>query len=270
MLNMLRMDFYRLIRSKSLYICLGLLAAASVLCYWMIWLVVTPQGQAAAESLGMTAYLYTAEDFGPQILQQYDTLDMLREICMDGGAYTCILGIFTAIFVYMDFHSGFLKNTLSLHRNRWKYICSKTLLAALVNLCILLLLLGLCLLLNLFFGGMLPLAGPGETLFYLSWAWLNTTAFLTLVIFISSFTRSSAAGIVVTLLLSSGLAVTLVAQFTGLFGANEWIKYTLYYNLSYGPSLYTGPGDLKTYAISLVFLTVYSVAAAVALSKRDI
>ena len=95
-------------------------------------------------------------------------------------------------------------------------------------------------------------------------------AFLTLVIFISSFTRSSAAGIVVTLLLSSGLAVTLVAQFTGLFGANEWIKYTLYYNLSYGPSLYTGPGDLKTYAISLVFLTVYSVAAAVALSKRDI
>ena len=175
MLNMLRMDFYRLIRSKSLYICLGLLAAASVLCYWMIWLVVTPQGQAAAESLGMAAYLYTAEDFGPQILQQYDTLDMLREICMDGGAYTCILGIFTALFVHMDFHSGFLKNTLSLHRSRWKYICSKTLLAALVNLCILLLLLGLCLLLNLFFGGMLPLAGPGETLFYLSWAWLNTT-----------------------------------------------------------------------------------------------
>ena len=118
MLNMLRMDFYRLIRSKSLYICLGLLAAASVLCYWMIWLVVTPQGQAAAESLGMAAYLYTAEDFGPQILQQYDTLDMLREICMDGGAYTCILGIFTALFVHMDFHSGFLKNTLSLHRSR--------------------------------------------------------------------------------------------------------------------------------------------------------
>ena len=55
MLNMLRMDFYRLIRSKSLYICLGLLAAASVLGDWMILLVVTPQGLAAAECLGLAA-----------------------------------------------------------------------------------------------------------------------------------------------------------------------------------------------------------------------
>lgn len=270
MLNMLRMDFYRLIRSKSIYVCTAILVVMCLLCYWMVWLASTPQGQAAAHRLGMTAILYEDDNALPQTIGEYDSIDMFREIGMDGGAYSCILGIFTTLFVCMDFHSGFLKNTLSLHRRRWKYIGCKILLAGLLNLCVLLLLLGASLLMNLFFGSMIPLAGLGATLYYLSWAWLNTTAFLALVVLIASFTRSTAAGILITLLFGSGLAQTLLAKITGLFGANGWMEYTLYYNLTYGPSRYTSPGDLKTYAVSLIFLAVYSVAAAAGLSKRDV
>lgn len=270
MFNMLRMDFYRLIRSKAIYICFAILVAACFLCYWMIWLASTPAGQAAAEKIGMTGILYMDGEFNTTVLEQYDSLNMFREIGMDGGAYSSILGVFTALFVCTDFHSGFVKNTLSLHRRRWKYIGCKILLAGLVNLCVLLLLFGISLLMNLFFGSMLPLAGLGDTLFYLTWAWLNTTAFLALVVLISSFTRGAAASVTAVLLLGSGLVQMLLARLTGLFGASGWLEYTLYYNLTYGPSRLTGSGDLRTYAVSLVFLAVYSAAAAAALSKRDI
>lgn len=271
MLNMLRMDFYRLIRSKSFYVCFAILVAACFLCYWTIWLVSTPAGQAAAERMGMTGIVYIeGEEIDTTISEQYDTLEMFREIGMDGGAYTSILGVFMALFVCMDFHSGFVKNTLSIHRSRWKYIGCKILLAGLANLCVLLLLFGISLLMNLFFGGMVSLAGLVDILFYMSWAWLNTTAFLALVVLIASFTRSGAASITATLLLGSGLVQMLLAKLTGMFGASGWMEYTLYYNLTYGPSRYTGPGDLKTYAVSCVFLTVCAAAAAAALSRRDV
>lgn len=270
MLNMLRMDLYRLIRSKSIYICFALLIAACFLCYWTVWLISTPAGHAAAERMNMTGILYMEGEQDLTSFQQLDILTMFREIGMDGGTYSSIIGVFMALFVCMDFHSGAVKNTLSVHRSRWKYIGSKTLLAGLLNLCVLLLFLGTSLLMNLFFSGLVSSVGPAETLFYMSWAWLNTTAFLALVILVATFTRSGAASITVTLLLGSGLVQMLLAKLTGLFGANGWLEYTLYYNLTYGPTYYTEPRDLKTYAVSLVFLAVCSAAAAAALSKRDI
>ncbi len=270
MLNILRMDLYRLIRSKSVYVCFAFLVLMGFLCYWLVWLMGTPEGQAAAERIGITAVVYINGETESLDIEQYDSLDMFREIGMDGGAYSCILGILMALFVCMDFHSGFVKNTLSLHRHRWKYIAGKTMLAGLLSLCFLVLSYGASLLINLFFHNMLPPAGLRDILYYLTWAWLNTTAFLALIIMVCVFTRSTSASILATVLLGSGLVVTLLSFVTGLFNADGWTAYTLYINLTYGPSHYTGLGDLKTYAVSIVFLAVYSVAAAAALSKRDI
>lgn len=270
MLNILRMDLYRLIRSKSVYICFAILVLMGFLCYWMVWLISTPDGQAAAGRLGMTGVVYINGEADSLDIEQYDSLEMFREMGMDGGAYSCVLGILMALFVCTDFHSGFIKNTLSIHRDRWKYIVCKIALAGLLNLCFLVLSYGTSLLFNMLFHNMLPLAGPGDILYYLTWAWLNTTAFVALVIMVCVFTRSASAGILATVLFGSGIVITILSYVTGLFGANGWTAYTLYISLTYGSSRYTGLGDLKTYAVSLVFLAVYSVAAAAALSKRDI
>ena len=45
MFNLLRMDLYRLRRSRSVYVCFGLLLAASVVVFVMLWLLAAPQGQ---------------------------------------------------------------------------------------------------------------------------------------------------------------------------------------------------------------------------------
>lgn len=53
MFNLLRMDLYRVKRSKSLYICFLLLMLATVLVYGMMWLLETPKGQEISLRIGM-------------------------------------------------------------------------------------------------------------------------------------------------------------------------------------------------------------------------
>ena len=48
MLNLLRMDLYRMLRSKSVYICLAILLMMVMVSLGMVSLVATPQGQEMA------------------------------------------------------------------------------------------------------------------------------------------------------------------------------------------------------------------------------
>lgn len=268
MFNLVRMDLYRLIRSKSVYICLACLMAASILCFWMVWMIETPEGRTAASKIGMSA-LSGPEEEGSMI-EGYDTLMMFRDIGMDGGAYVCILGIATVLFVCMDYNSGFLKNILSLHRRRWTYVCSKLITVGILNFCYLVILYAFCLLLNVIFHNLVPIAGAADTLFYLTQSWVAIMAFLALFLLSCIFTRSASGSITIVILLSSGLLVTLLGNFTGLFGWNEWVKYTIYFNQAYMPSTYSSLADLKGFAIGAVFLVLYSGAAMAVLSKRDV
>lgn len=40
--------------------------------------------------------------------------------------------------------------------------------------------------------------------------------------------------------------------------------------MTYGPSVCTGIGDLKIFAIGLVFMALYTAAASIALTRQDI
>ena len=53
MFNLFRMDLYRMKRSRSVYVCLGLLLLASAFVYAMMWLLAVPQGQETAIRIGM-------------------------------------------------------------------------------------------------------------------------------------------------------------------------------------------------------------------------
>ena len=119
MINLLRMDLYRLKRSKSVYICLGILMAITVLAFSMIYLLATPQGRNYALKIGLLDNSETEE--AQAIVNGADSLDMFRETCMDGGVFGCVIGIIITLFMCGDFQNGFIKNIMSLHRTRWKY-----------------------------------------------------------------------------------------------------------------------------------------------------
>lgn len=268
MFNLLRMDLYRMIRSKSVYICLAFLLAATVLCFWMLWLIDTPEGQAAAANIGMTAPA-EVRDAGT-LLEGYDTLLMFRDIGMDGGAYVFTFGICIVLFFCADYNSGFMKNIMSLHRRRWEYIVSKLIAVGLLDFCYLVIQYGLCLLLNVLFHNLVPVSSAADCLFYLSLSWVVTMGFAALFLLACTFTRSNSAGIMAALTASTGLLVTLVSYITGLFGVNKWVSYTLYFNQTYAPSAYSGIGDLKGYAVGAVFLVLYTAWAVAVLTRKDI
>ncbi len=279
MFNILRMDLYRLIRSKSVYICLAFLMIMSFLCFWLIWMLDTPEGRTMAAKIGISLIELENDGFSVtaaapaaegEILQGYDILAMFREIGMDGGAYTCILGIVVSIFVCHDYNCGFIKNILSQHRKRWKYIGSKLITAGILNLFYLALSFGFCLLLNAVFSGLVPMVDVGSILFYLGLSWLLTTAFAALFILIITLSRSTSAGILSSILLGSGIVVTVLITLTKYWGLEKWADYTLYINQTYAPSCYSGIADLKGFAVGAAFLLLYSAASFIVLNRKDI
>lgn len=268
MFNLFRMDLYRMKRSRSVYVCLGLLLLASAFVYTMMWLLAVPQGQETAIRIGMLTAA-EAQDY-QMILDGVDTLEMFRQISLDGGAYCAIFGICVILFVCMDYKNGFVKNIMALYQNRWVYVGSKLLAAATLNILYLLLNYLFVLLLNGLFGKMIPWADLRDVLFYMAWIWLLTTAFAGLMILICVCARSTAAGVLAAILLGSGTIVDILNQIFALFHLGDWMKYSIYMTISAGPSKYTSLQDLRVFALGAGFLILYSLLAGIVLQKRDI
>lgn len=269
MFNLLRMDLYRLRRCKSVYICLAFLLVTIFLCYGLVYLTGTPEGQELAPKIGMRALAET-EEKANDMLAGVDSTEMLRQSCMDGGLYNLLFGIVAAIFFCTDFQSGFVKNIMALHRKRWKYIASKLITLGILDFCYIALCFALNMLLNQAFHRMVPYAALKDALFYLAWLWLLTMAFAALEIMVCSVTRSMAAGIAAASMLSCGLIVMPLAALTRLFLADGWYPYTIYYNVTYGPSAYAELMDLKVFAVGIVFLAIYAITSVIPMVKKDI
>lgn len=270
MFNLLRMDLYRLKRSRSFYICLAFLLVTIFLCYGIIFMVGTPEGQQLAPKIGMSALVYEDDENGESVLEGVDFVNMIRQSCMDGGAYGITFGIMAAIFICKDFQSGFIKNIMSQHRKRWKYVISKLLVMGIADFSYLIICFGFGALMNLMFHNLVPFGRWQDVLFYLSWIWLATMAFAALIIMLCVFARNMAVGVTMAVMLGSGLIILPLAGITSWFNADGWFDYTIYYNIAYGPSSYSIPADLKVFAIGAVFLTVYSITSVVISAKRDV
>lgn len=269
MFNLLRMDLYRMKRSKSVYVCFLCMLAVIFLCYLMVWLMGTPEGQKSALKLGLLEAQEQLEE-GRTLLEGADLLAMFRESNMDGGLYSLIFGIAVTLLVCGDYQGGFIKNVMPLHRERWTYVGSKLMAAGILNFLYLTLSFAFTALMNLFYHNMVPLPDWKATLFYLGWAWVVTMGFAALIILLSVLSRSTTIGVLAAVLGGSGLIITLLSSITSRFHLSGWEKYTLYYNLSYGPSAYSSVGDLKAAAVGLAFLAVYTVVAAATVVRRDV
>ena len=117
---------------------------------------------------------------------------------------------------------------------------------------------------------MVPASDWRATLFYLGWAWVLTTGFAALIILLCVLSRSTTIGVLGAVFGGSGLIVMLLHSITSQFHLGGWVEYTIYYNLTYGPSSYASVGDLRGAAVGLAFLALYSAASVVAVRKRDI
>lgn len=262
------MDIYRIVRSKSLYICFSILLISTVIVVGIMGLMTMPQGQAIALRIGMLRKedLETAAN----ILEGVDLLILFRQICLNGGMYNVTFGIWVMLFVCADFQGGFIKNIMALHQNRWCYVGSKVMVVAIVDFCYLVLHLLFTMGINWLFGNMVPYAKWENTVFYLTWVWLLTTAFATLVILICVSTRSIAAGSLSAVILGGGALVVPLRGILNLFHIGGWLDYTIYLTMAMGPEQYENIKDLYVYVVGIGFLVIYMVLTGIVLKKHDI
>lgn len=270
MFNLIRMDLYRIIRSKAVYVCLGILIATTIACYGLLYLMATPEGQKTAVAIGMlTDEADDLEEAG-HVLDGVDSLVFFRQISLDGGLYNVVFGIVIALFLGIDFQSGYIKNIMVLHKNRTKYILGKLVTAGLINFFYLLVAYALNALMNRLFHTLVPYAGLKDSLFYLSWAWLLTMAFAALVIAVSVVTKNTTAAVTTAVLFGSGIVTLPIASVMDWFHLGGWFKYTIYYNMNHAPNVYSSVGDLRVYVIAIVFFMIYFLTGAVSISRQDI
>lgn len=268
MFNLLRMDIYRIKRSKFAYVCLGCLLGIIFLSYMLVWLMATPNGQETALKLGMMALNELEE--GQALLAEADVLAMFRESGMDGGMYSLIFGCAVALLVCGDYQGGFMKNLMSLHRRRQAYIGSKLMTAGILNFLYLTIGFLFNMLMNQLFHRMVPPADWKAVLFYLGWVWVLAMGFAALIIMLCVLSRSTTIGVLGAVLGGSGLVVVLLHGITSQFHLGGWAEYTIYYNMTYGPSVYTSVEDLRGVAVGIAFLAVCSAVSVAVLRNRDI
>ena len=91
-----------------------------------------PTGQAAASRLGMMDFVEVEE--AKALFREINLLLVFRQSNMDGGFFALVLTIYFTIFVCADFKNGFIKNIMSVHVNRWKYVGSKLLSFAILDI----------------------------------------------------------------------------------------------------------------------------------------
>lgn len=268
MLNLLRMDLRHLYRSKSIYICFGILAFTSVLTFGIFYILSNPEIQEFLLQHGATITATSGEV--KEVLGTTSLLSLYHQTNISGGFFPVVISILMSLFICTDFDSGFIKNIMAVHENKWEYILSKLASISVINLMSLAGTYAITLVLNLIFGNLFHYASAADTLFYLFSVWMVTNGFCALTLLICMITRSKAAGAASAFVLCSGLIVVILQSLLGLFGAGEIMNYSLYMNLATCPLKYQGPESLRPIIVSVVFFIIYTVISKLILAKKDI
>lgn len=268
MLNLLRMNLYHLIRSKALYVCFILQLIIPVIAFGVLYALANPDVTDSLMKIGFTVSGNTDETTAA--LTQLTVLDVFSQASIAGGGFSTISGILAAIFICIDFSSGFIKNIISSHENKWDYILSKLCCLGFVNF---LYLTGACIItwvLNTITGGFFTSSSPKDIIFYIFTAWMIQNGFSALILFICMISRNLGASITAVILLCGGVIVSLLNALLGLFGL-EWITgHTLYLSLAEFPTSFKEGYDFRVCLTGFLFFVLYTILAKFVLTKKDI
>lgn len=255
--NLLRMDLYRLVRSKSLYVCLGIICVFCLFTSFALWYTSSPQfleaAEAAAEAVEAAGEAEaagaaeaadgtsTTEEAVNVVTfeespNEAETIDMsapltfqqyLGQLAVSGGGSAFLIAIFFALFIAAEYENGFIKNIFSTRKGRGAYVASKTAIAVIVSFVFLLVAM------------LVTAAGAAVTGLditftfseFLPWALLvvlANAAYAMIIMFIVLITKSKSAGIVAACAIPTGiLALVLFAILSLLPDLSFLFDYTL-------------------------------------------
>ena len=203
MINLLSGEFYKLQKSKSIYVCSIVMIAFVLFFYGSLVLVdKIQQGEVENDSMGVVVSgeaMEETEESATSIFEQIGILDALQQMF---GAFSGIFtAIFAAIFVYGEYGNGAIKNVTGKGYGRWKIFSSKYLMAIIASILIMIVMIITTLLFGVVFKGTEELNGEfcRNLCSYTAIELLLGAAFVGLVISINEFCRSLGVGIAISI-----------------------------------------------------------------------
>ena len=240
MFNLLKSDFYRLVRRGDFWVFTAVLVVGISACAALLSWVASPDfavmvNERAADNAGLTA----AEQVEAQADLDEDMAEMasLNDKAMDSLTHTWaqtfltggMLGVLgtalAALFLVSDFEHGFVKNLLMSRRGRRIYFAEKLVFIALIQA----IMLGLCASVTT---ASFAVAGftyevvgtPGELALWLGLAWLLSCAYAFIAAVVTWLTRSKWLGTVLAVMVSTGVTGAVVAGLcSGFAPALPWL-----------------------------------------------
>lgn len=261
MVNMVKAELIRMVKSRSFWIAVLVFIAVFGLCIFV-------QEQTQANSQFDVSQdsaqigLYIAVD---------SYLFSLNSLVISFGATfgMLVLGIYLSSFIGQEYSSGYIKHTVSLPNGRVHVLLAKIIVASLLSVFI------LCIsYLTAFILGTIfiqhfhlePFSVIAATFFYL---WLLITATFSLIICITTLFKNKVSGIILLFLLSSGALLPLIEMILDLVHLKDLAMYTLSYQ--YATMLVFDPDHIAISNI-LVFLSaiiLYMIFSLMILKRRD-
>lgn len=258
MLNLLRSDLYRLIRSKSFYICTGISVALLVLNAVVLKWASTQagvQGEAYAAMLPSGGI-----DFG---------------LSAFGGNAQMLLGIIVGIFVAAEFSHGTMKNVVSKGFVKWKIYLAKFLSMLLAVYFVLFITMAVGVVVASFlFGGVGELTGTfvAEIFKIVGIEILLYVAMTSFFVMVSMVIRNLG-GVIAIIIIWPALAEPLLFQLLQLITKNKihFSEYCLVNNIAFYNNVpAVGDDYLRSAIVALVYLVITLGAGLYIFQKSDI
>lgn len=289
MLNLIKMDLYRMFHSLSTWIVLLFTAGAALFCVSMVNIDIesmeedpayleemfdeAPAAESVPEDLQIGLYSVTDPNW---VNGDIDAGELVGTQIQSGIlALLCI--IFTAVFVNAEQRNGYVKNIAGQLSNRGILILSK-LAACAVQVLFIMAVFILSTLLSgeIFWHGRIVAGSFSDLLACLGTQYLLNMGFCALILLLCTLTRSSAFGMTAGILMVLGVLFSVYALISrGISSILPGKDFNLSLYMLEGNIQMAGIGApagtmLRAVAVGLVFLIVSAAAAMTVMQKRDV
>lgn len=256
MRNNIKMDVYRLFKSKSFYITLAIFLTMLITMLW---------GVSDTGSTGGTA------TFGANEVQitGFSVIQTIQ-LFTGSGMLIMIIGVFTVVFYDEEQHSGFDKNIYALQTKKWKVCVGRWLIGViLLTVCFLSIIIGV-----LITSGIvgIPLENEGlldAILFIVEMIFMNSV-YLSVATLLVNLTKGKTIAIVIIFILTSGMIDNVIASILDYVNLFDWTKVSPFINMIILPPSFDTTLTIRALALNASLLALCWGIHMAYLRKRDV
>ncbi|MEJ8737952.1 ABC transporter permease [Erysipelotrichaceae bacterium HCN-30851] len=261
MFNIIKSEIKRLLKSKGFWTSLVIFILIYVISIFM---------QTTAQETDMFYSTNSVPEPGFYISVDVVVKSLNSFATMFGHSFgTLVLGIYLAIFVCSEYSSGYIKNIATLSNGRLAVIISKIVVSAFIDLIIILLCYGIGFILGSILIDGFVVESIQIILKSSAVMFIISLALFSLIIAITAIFRNRIAGIILVLLISSGMLQPFFTSLFDLINLSFLSEYTLS-SLFLNSALVEENNLIKVILTSFFYIIVYNVISICIMQKRDI